>query len=248
MPEPVLRNSPLSTVVCELRFDALAPDQSAILRLSRVLEGIGLTEYSTEEGIQLAMRPGEMRQMPIKRHRFAAADGSRALALDSNTFAFETAAYAGVDAFLEAWEPVAYGVGETLELQARTRLGLRYINEVPLSGEDPDVVGAAVNPLLLPPWNAHEHLRALSVSLQELRFGQDEGELTFRHGLQRAGGGAPPVYLLDFDHYEQRLRGFDVADDAQRLRRFNATVYDVFRWSITDDQYQAFDPEERSDA
>jgi uncharacterized protein (TIGR04255 family) len=248
MPEPVLRNSPLSTVVCELRFEALAPDQSAMLQLNAVLEAIGLTEYSTEEGVQLAMRPGEMHQTPIKRHRFAAADRSRALALDSNTFAFETAAYAGIDGFLEAWEPVARAVGETLELQARTRIGLRYINEVRLRGDDPDVVGEAVNPVLLPPWNAQKHLRALSVSLQELRFGQDEGELTFRHGLQRAGAGAPPIYLLDFDHYEQRLRGFDVADEAQRLRRFNATVYDVFRWSITDDQYQGFDPEERLDA
>lgn len=74
------------------------------------------------------------------------------------------------------------------------------------------------------------------------------GELAFRHGLQRAAPSAPPIYLLDFDHYEQRLRAFDVADDAERLRRFNTVVNDVFRWSITEEKYHSFKPEERPDA
>lgn len=248
MPEPVLRNSPLSNVVCEVRFEVPPPDPSVILRLSQQLETSGLTQYSTEEGIQLAVSPGQVQQIPIKRHRFAASDGSMALSLDLAAFAFETATYAGIDRFLVAWEPVARAVGEALGLRSRTRIGLRYVNEVPLDSDTPDDVGRAINSELLPPWGAHDHLQALSTSLHELRFGQAEGELAFRHGLQRPGAGAPPVYLLDFDHYEQRLRALDVVDDAQRLRRFNATVYDVFRWSITSEKYQTFEPEERPDA
>lgn len=245
MPEPVLRNSPLSTVVCEVRFDTPAIEQEHILALATALESASLTEYSTEEGIQVAVRPGQVQQVPVKRHRFASADGSAALSLDLSAFAFETAAYAGVDGFLAAWEPIARAVGEALHLQARTRIGLRYINELQLAGASRDAVAHAVNTELLPPWGAQERLEALSVSLHELRFVQAEGELAVRHGMQRPGGGAPPIYLLDFDHYEQRLRAFDVADDAERLRRFNATVYDVFYWSITPEQYQAFEPEER---
>jgi uncharacterized protein (TIGR04255 family) len=143
---------------------------------------------------------------------------------------------------------LAVAVGEALGLEARTRIGLRYVNEIPLDGADQEAVAQAIRHELLPPWGIHEHLQTLSVSLHELRFGQSEGELAFRHGLQRAAPTTPAIYLLDFDHYEQRLRAFDVEDDAKRLRRFNATVNDVFRWSITDDKYESFEPEERPDA
>jgi uncharacterized protein (TIGR04255 family) len=248
MPEPVLRNSPLSTVVCEVRFDSPSPDAGEVVELAAKLQAIGLTEYAAEEGLQVAVQPGELRHSTVRRHRFFAPQGVESLTLDVNTVAYGTAGYAGVDAFLSRWEPVAHALVETLDLRARTRIGLRYVNELPLADAERETVERAVNRDLLPPWGAHEHLNELSVALQELRFVQSEGELAFRHGLQRRDGVAAPVYLLDFDHYEQRLRSFDVASEAQRLRDFNATVYDVFRWSVTDEQYQAFEPEERPDA
>jgi uncharacterized protein (TIGR04255 family) len=246
MPEPILRKAPLSTVVCEVRFDA--PSLDHILELGKRLEPLGLTEYVAEEGLQVAMRPGQIEQRSVRRHRFSDTAGSSALTLDVQAFTFETAVYAGVDAFLASWQAVALAVGEALGLEARTRIGLRYVNEVPLDGAEHEAVALAITRELLPPWGAQEHLRSLSVSLHEVRFTQAEGELAFRHGLQRAAPSAPPIYLLDFDHYEQRLRAFDVADDADRLRRFNATVNDVFRWSITQEKYESFEPEERPDA
>jgi len=246
MPEPILRKAPLSTVLCEVRFDALPLEH--ILELGKRLEPLGLTEYVAEEGLQVAMRPGQIEQRGVRRHRFSDAAGSSALTLDVQVFTFETAVYGGIDAFVEAWRPLAESVGEALKLEARTRIGLRYVNEIPLDGAEHDAVTQAITPELLPPWGAHDHLRTLSVSLHELRFGQSEGELAFRHGLQRAAPNAPPIYLLDFDHYEQRLRAFDVAEDDDRLRRFNATVNDVFRWSITQDKYESFEPEERHNA
>lgn len=248
MPEPILRKSPLTNVVCEVRFDAAPVAQGQVLSLARALEQVGLTEYATEQGFQVAVRPGQIEQMPLHRHRFAAPDGSASMTLDVNAFAFETAAYVGVDPFLDAWRPVAQAVGEALALEARTRIGLRYVNEIGVADGERETVARTVKPELLPPWGAEPHLQALSHSLHELRFAQDEGELAFRHGLQRQPGVAPPVYLLDYDCYEQRLRAFDVDDDGARLRRFNAMVTDVFYWSITEEQYQAFDPEERPDA
>ena len=248
MPEPVLRNSPLSTVVCEVRFDAAPAEASQILQLGEHLGEMGLTNYVAEQGLQVQMGPGQLQHTSLQRHRFTDSDGSSALTLDVNTFAYQTALYSGIDDFLEIWEAVAGAVSASLGLQARTRIGLRYINEVPLPNDQRETVEGAVNRELLPPWAAEPHLQALSVSLHELRFVQGEGELAFRHGLQRQGGSASPTYLLDYDYYEQRLRGFEVSNEAERLRRFNATVYDVFRWSITDQQYQAFEPEERPDA
>jgi uncharacterized protein (TIGR04255 family) len=248
MPEPVLRNSPLSTVVCELRFDAPPLQAAQIVQLGEELSAVGLTAYGAEQGLQIQLGPGQLQPQPMQRHRFADPGGSSAFTLDVNAFTYETAAYGGIDAFLETWETLARAVQPALDLHARTRLGLRYVNDVELSSGDREIVAQSVNEALLPPWGAAEHLQQLAVSLHELRFVQEEGELAFRHGVQRRAQTAPPVYLLDFDHYEQRLRAFDVAGETERLRRFNATVYDVFRWSITEDQYLAFGPEERPDA
>ena len=188
MPEPVLRKSPLTNVVCEVRFEASAVGQGQILKLAKALEPAGLMEYAMEEGFQVAVRPGQIEQRPVHRHRFAAPDGSSSVTLDLNAFAFETAAYGGVDPFLEAWRPVAQAVGEALGLEARTRIGLRYVNEIALGGGDHEAVQHAVNPDLLPPWGGHAHLETLANSLHELRFTQEEGELAFRHGLQRPAG------------------------------------------------------------
>jgi uncharacterized protein (TIGR04255 family) len=248
MPEPLLRNSPLSTVVCEVRFDAPAPEASQILALGEYLGDLGLTNYAAEQGLQIQMGPGQLQPTAMQRYRFTDPDGSSTLTLDRNAFAYQTAVYEGIDGFLEIWEPVASAVRDSFNVQARTRVGLRYTNEVTLTNDQRQGVADSVNEELLPPWAAQPHLQDMSVSLHELRFVQEEGELAFRHGLHQQGGTAPPTYLLDYDHYEQRLRSFDVAAEADRLRRFNATVYDVFRWSITEQQYTAFDPEERPDA
>lgn len=67
MPKPLLRNTPLSTVVCEVRFDA--PPLEHILELGKRLEPLGLTQYAAEEGLQVGMRPGQIEQRTVRRSR-----------------------------------------------------------------------------------------------------------------------------------------------------------------------------------
>jgi uncharacterized protein (TIGR04255 family) len=242
MPEPVLRKAPLTSVVCELRFQEAAADLQ-LLELSRGVGELGLPAYELEEGMQLALGPGQLGQQNVKRHRFATPDGSATFTLAEDLFSYEESTYLGIDTFLERWEPLASLVAEQLGITARTRLGLRYINQVPLDGDDRSSVAAAVTGDLLPPWGSDPAMEDLTVSLHELRFKQAEGEITFRHGLQRLPRGA--IYLLDFDHYEQRLAPLDVAEEVARLRAFNQRVEGIFRWSITEEKYKSFEPEER---
>ncbi len=246
MPEPVLRKSPLTSVVCELRFQPVV-GHLEIVGLSKRLEEIGLTSYNREQGMQLQMGPGQLQQREVERHRFATAEGDGTLILDEGIFAFDTASYRGIDHFLETWKAIATAIVETFGVAARNRIGLRYVNEIRLPAPDRVSVEELIKDELVPPWGAQPHLEELSVSLHELRFKQDEGELTFRHGLQREPG-ADSVYLLDFDHYEQRLTDFDIEEEVKRLRDFNARVYEIFRWSITDESYAAFEPQKRPDA
>lgn len=239
MSEPVLRNSPLTTVVCELRFQPLEAEPQ-IVPLADRLQPLGLTSYTLEEGLQLQMGPGQIQPQSVQRHRFATSDGIASLALDRGTFSYETSAYPGIDDFLVTFSELAGALGEVLGIAARTRIGLRYVNEIELPSAEREAVQASVAEGLLPPWG-EPHLEELSVSMHELRFKQDGGEIAVRHGLQRQPS---PVYLLDFDHYEQRLLAFDGTAETERLREFNSRIYQIFRWSITEESYQRFDPEE----
>lgn len=244
MPEPVLRKAPLTSVVCELRYQEAAADLRAI-ELSRGFEELGFSAYELEEGMQLALGPGQLEQQAVKRHRFALPDGSATFTVADDLFSYEESTYLGIDAFLGRWEPLASLVAGQLAIGARTRLGLRYINQIPLDGDDRESVAAAVSEDLLPPWGSDPAMGELTVSLHELRFKQTEGEVTFRHGLQRLPRG--PVYLLDFDHYEQRLAALKIEAEVARLRAFNERVEGIFRWSITPEKYLSFEPEERGD-
>ena len=184
MTEPVLRKCPLTSVVCELRFQPVAGSLE-IVGLSKRLEEIGLTSYNREQGMQLQMGPGQLQQREVERHRFATAEGDETLILDEGIFAFDTASYGGIDRFLEMWKAIAVAITETLGVVARNRIGLRYVNEVRLAAPDRGSVEESIESALVPPWGAQPHLEELSVSLHELRFKQEEGELTFRHGLQK---------------------------------------------------------------
>lgn len=245
MPEPVLRNAPLTSVVCELRFQGASGPLRAI-ELVAGFEELGLSQYGREEGLQLQFGPGQLGPQEVERHRFTRPDGSAAFTVAADLFSYEESAYDGIEPFLERWEQGAALVAEALRIEARTRLGLRYVNEVPLAGDDRESVARAVVGELLPPWGSDPSMQELTASLHELRFKQEEGEVTFRHGLQRAPGRAP-VYLLDFDHYDQRLTAIDIPAEADRLRGFNKRVEKIFQWSITEESYASFEPEERGD-
>lgn len=244
MPETLLSKGPLVNVVCEVRFDAPRrnPDDTMVDLASAMAE-VGLTEFANDEAVQMSVGPAGVQQTQFRRHRFSTPDGLRTAVIDKEIFTYETPSYStGIEGFLDAWQLVARALAESDGERPRARIGLRYVNEVRLPGSDFDAVACAVRPELLAPWQGHERLANLSVSLQELRFRQDEGELTVRHGLQRSPTGTA-VYILDFDHYEQRLRHFDVDEELVRLRRYNDTVYEIFRWVITDEQYAKFAPE-----
>ncbi len=245
MAAPVLKKSPLTIVVCEVRFGEAQVDQDLVVALKGDLQELGLATYSEEKGIHVTLAgPGDLSQTSITRHRLSSHDGLRHLAIDGSIFTYETADYQGIEHFLEQWEVVASAVVARLGLRTRTRIGLRYVNEVRLKGDRFEDVAWSVTESLLPAWQQHPTLEKLIVSLQELRFREDEGELTFRHGLQRAAQEAPPIYVLDFDRYEQELRNLEVTEEVLRLRQFNADVKSTFEWAITKEQYDEFEPQE----
>jgi uncharacterized protein (TIGR04255 family) len=249
---PILRKSPLQIVAVELRFPEavlLPEDLKAIRR--------GLAEHypasGTEHGIGIEVTSeGAVRQQQTtQRQVYGTVDGSHQVGLTSTVLVLEArgAKYEGFEPFLERWLTAVDVVVPVAEIGNQLRLGLRYVNQLQVEDTTPGVTAldGRVNPALLSPLGAEGFDFRVSTSFEELRLQSENGKATFRHGLQIVGESAPPqgVYVLDIDHYDDQLAPFDRERHVEQLKLFNSQTWRLFRWSLTDDEYERMQPENR---
>jgi uncharacterized protein (TIGR04255 family) len=81
----------------------------------------------------------------------------------------------------------------------------------------------------------------LVLSLQELRFKQTDGNCTLRHGYVLKVDGTR-TYILDLDYYNDTKREMSIDANLHDLDNFNDGLYEIFRWCITDQAYNSFEP------
>jgi uncharacterized protein (TIGR04255 family) len=249
---PILRKSPLQIVAVELRFPeaVLVPDDLKAIRR-------GLAEHypasETEHGIGVELSfEGVRQQQTTQRQVYRTVDGSHQLGLTSTVLVLEArgAKYEGFEQFLERWLTALDVVVPVAEIANQVRLGLRYVNQLQVEDTTPGVaaLGGRVNPALLSPLGTDGFAFSISTSFEELRLHNEDGKGTFRHGLQIVGEVEPQpgVYVLDIDYYDDQLRPFDRERHVEQLKLFNLQIWQLFRWSLTDDEYERMQPEERT--
>jgi uncharacterized protein (TIGR04255 family) len=248
---PILRNSPLQIVALELRFPEaiLLPEDMKTIRR-------GLAEHyplpGTEHGIAIelgaqGMRPQQATQRQIYRSR----DESHQVGLTPTALVLEARGgtqYEGFEHVLERWLVALDAVQPAAEIENQLRLGLRYVNQLPVEDASPGVAALVgrVNPTLLSPFGADGFDFVVTNSFEELRLQNEHGKATLRHGLQVAEGSPTPgVYVLDIDFYDDVLSDFDRDRHVEQLTLFHSQVWRIFRWSLTEDEYARMQPEEK---
>lgn len=244
---PILRRAPLQSMVCELRFPMRLAFQDDATRLQQALtEDYPIVE--TQPGLVIQAQ-GISVPAPALRFAYASVDGTHAVLLTSSTLALECRSdYQGWKPFCERWERVVSAVLKHFEdLVWQQRLGLRYINQIEVA--DPSAglraMEGRVHPALLQPLGDESGLyEEINSSFQELRVAQQLGVCTVRHGL-RVGDDGEAAYLLDFDYYDDAMTRLDVQAQIEQLKGFNLGVWKLFRWSVSDKQYERFEPEDR---
>ena len=110
------------------------------------------------------------------------------------------------------------------------RFGMRYVNEFEDARADGDAAGLQQlfnTALIAAPV---ELGRPLIGSLQELRLGEDAGELVIRHGL--AG---PGVYLLDLDRFTTQAQPFAAHTLAALADTFHRRIEEILLWAVHPD-------------
>jgi uncharacterized protein (TIGR04255 family) len=247
----VFERSPLTLVICQLQFAPVLGinDPSFVAAFQEDIR----TEYphlGRVGGIDLVVGPGgvEAKEAEPGGWQFTSGDRAWSLVLSSNALTIRAESYTRYEDLRERFISSLERAIERFRLSGRTRLGLRYVNQ--LVFEDVDGVSGwreSVRPELLGLVSSPE-LAADEVvmhSLGQTRFAEDESQLLARYGYvptavvlgDTSGEAAPrPHFLLDFDHFD--ARSFDDIDPAaigDQLDYFHGEINKLFHWCITEE-------------
>lgn len=249
-----LSNDQLAQVLCQIRFspvlrirqdDAVIPFQEAIRQR--------YPRYAKQQGVQIMLTPQGVQQqnIPDAQHRFDDSDGTFAVVLTPEFIALETKSYADIDDFAERLVELVQAVQDHYAPAEILRLGLRFINEIRLSGPDAQTeMREAISPCLLGALGADELSGALTSGQQMLELDGEQSRLIVRHGLNPLGGTTVdllagqtqqrpelglPFYLLDLDAFSEQTVRYSVEGIETRVRDFNDDIRSFFAWGVSEE-------------
>ena len=242
---PILRRTPLTTVVCQVRYPKILGLSEADVRPFQRRLGDDYPDFVPGEVQEFLIGPGVIRQSQGQErvYQFRTLDGTWAVSLAAESLSLETSRYQGFDDFVGRWRRVLGAAVEQFEIRRQDRLGFRFINEIEMPAEGPlERMRQMIRAELITPLGAHQMTQDIIQSLQELRLRQPTGYCTLRHGYVVKPDGKH-VYLVDLDFYDDTKRDLIIDENAQALAAFDDGLDELFKWSVTEEAYQSFEPE-----
>lgn len=225
----IYKSNFIKTAVCELRFPTLLElENTPPIKFQSALRKL-YPFYSEPQTVSLNLGGASP---PGKRYHFESKKRDWTIVLKSSSLSIETNKYTDFDDFKDRFATMLDAVGGFLDTDFFTRVGLRYINSIPLPGKDMDRndLGKWINPVLVSPLKSGE-LGTLSTFQCELNGYIEGGKYIFRHGF------APPIsqekeslsYVLDYDYF---IEGVEYDDVHAVIKRFNGQNFSLFKWSL----------------
>lgn len=211
----------IKTAVCELRFPTLLEfEAKPPVQLQKELR----KDYPYYEPAQ-AVSVGPAVVDRETRYLFKSRKKDWAVSFKASAIALETTHYTNFAEFSQRLETLFTKSRSLLDTDFFTRVGLRYIDEIPI--EDGELAGWVrddlVTPLTQGIYGTVEHI------LQEVRGFTAIGRFTFRHGMVGSAQARDKVYSLDFDLYEENVP-FDSV--LSMVSQFNQQSFRFFSWAI----------------
>lgn len=210
----------IKTAVCELRFPTLLELESRIPDdFQRSLRAdYPFYERTTSATVGLTLNT-------VQQHQFRSRDQGWTVVLKSFAVAIETSKYVNFEGFLTRFERVLKAATKLLDTDFFTRVGIRYINVLPIKSGD---LARWVNPVLVSPlsdgiYGDAEHF------WQEVRGKAPRGAFTFRHGLGNGNVGDLGTYVLDLDFYDENGEWKNLISILKQLHEQSSGL---FRWAV----------------
>jgi uncharacterized protein (TIGR04255 family) len=247
----VLGSPPLKLVICQMRYPRQLGLSETVVRPVQQALAQRYPESSVGRAFSFALGPGGVSTSEEAEavFQFKSSDGGWTVTVTSDSTSLETTAYVDFSDFLGRWTDIATAVCEHLGLAHQSRIGLRYVNELPCPIEpQPRDIARLLRLELVGIVNAHERTSRLLSSMQEMRFAQERGVCALRHGLTPRPGGDGAVYVLDMDFYDDRSIPVVLDEQARLLAEFNDGAFDLLCWAIPPEHFATFKPSEPADA
>jgi uncharacterized protein (TIGR04255 family) len=258
-----LRNAPLVHVLTEIQF-------SPVLGVAERMPGIQVElrqhgfPWLTEGAVHtVTVAPGAAPQVTVRpRWAFGSRDRATAVILSESTLAVHTAAYTTVEPFLELVRVAASTVAGQIEASLVARIGLRYVDRVPLE-EDVDISELVVSGLLGFPLAGVTEAAALQGLRTETVGSTPDGILAVRSGLVPPEHILPPdleagilTYpskpgheqwglIMDFDHFsafEGDTFDFDADPIIEHVERLHTATRRAFDLAVTEKAIEHWGP------
>jgi uncharacterized protein (TIGR04255 family) len=209
----------IKVAACELRFPTLLEFETAPpTQLQKLLR----KDYPHYEPIQ-SMTVNSTSVIGHKmQYIFRSRKRDWMVTFNASAIILETNRYTNFEEFSKRLELLIEKSQPLLDSDFFTRVGLRYIDEVPI--DDGKLSG----------WIRDDLVLALTAGvfgdveryLQEVRGSTTVGNYTFKHGMKDDN---PDTYFLDFDFYEVNVPSDSVIS---LVRDFNRESFRFFHWTL----------------
>jgi uncharacterized protein (TIGR04255 family) len=208
--------------VCELRFPTMLEWEDKPVALPRTLRKL----YPLfERAVNLNLRVGSAATTDNETiYKYHSRDGAWSVTFRASAVTLETKAYRHFEEFGDRLRAVLNASKSLIDADFFTRVGLRYIDALPV---DQDGVAGWVRAELIAPLVSGVFGTVDSFS-QDVRGRTDSGGFIFRHGP----GFVPDsgeAYVLDMDFFGENI---EFSDTMQLVERLHAASYNLFAWSL----------------
>lgn len=252
----VYDSPPLVLVLCQIRFTrklkisddaAVAPFQDAIELLYPKVDRVN--QHSAQIQLSGAGPIGVQSASSSPLWQFTDQNGDWTVSLSQESVSLETRSYAHFEEFVDRLRSVAQALILTIRPTFGTRIGLRYIDEIRVAGND---WSTAINPKLLGILSEPSFRENCSQSFSFLNLEAGDAKINIQYGqfpngttvVPKPGTDTEegPFYLLDIDMSQEfvspSLLAMNEAPIIDFVEKFHSTISSLFRW-LTTDEYRA---------
>ena len=237
-----LARSPLVLVAAQINFEEVTTNV-AHFQARAVQRAVALDVWSKLQAapqIRTTFTPaGAVNEPNRQAYRLLSKDEAWSLVINPDSVILETREYAGWTLMAERLGSAAQAVAAVFDPAQRLRLGLRYVDQIPLPEGWSSWEGLIPEALL--GLSRHETFKDHILGSEQRHLLQidETARCMLRHGLLPDDDQRPvQAYLLDYDVFDDTAESFEPSDVATCAKRLHDYAGSLFRISLTDDLYE----------
>lgn len=212
----------IEIAVCELRFPTILElENNPPVKLQAKLRK-DYPHYELQEQIKIGTSEGIPSQ---HRYLFRSKKKSWTVSIHAGAISLETTSYTDFREFHERLMKLLEESKSIIDSDFFTRVGLRYINTVPIQDSD---LNGWINPALVSILTEGPYGQIQKFD-NEVRGYTDVGNYTFRQGIKNMKDDKISEYALDFDYY---MEDVEYGDVNSLVINFNKINFSFFYWCL----------------